>query len=199
MKVGRARGFPSSALACVQRVDGFPTERFGQLLERRFFFAAKENYAVAVAADCVRAVLILCLELALRLQHQTRGYLSASDGCHQLFKARNLTNIGALVNQAAHMHGQASAVHIVRLVAQEVEKLGITHGNQEIEAVVRIAHNEEQRRLLVAQRIEFQFVIRRQPTQFGDIEHRQPRAAGNQNAFRRFSRDEKSRTFSSNS
>ena len=85
------------------------------------------------------------------------------------------------------MHGQSPAVHIVRLIAQEVEKLGITHSNQEIEAVVRIAHNEEQRRLLVAQRIEFQFVIRRQLTQFGDIEHRQPRAAGNQNAFRCFS------------
>ena len=82
---------------------------------------------------------------------------------------------------------------------KEVEKLGITHGNQEIEAVVRITHNEEQRRLLVAQRIQLQFIIRRQLTQFGDIEHRQPRAAGNQNAFRRFSRDEKSRTFSSNS
>ena len=105
LKVSRARGFPSSALTCVQRVDGFSAERFGQLLERRFFFAAKENYAVAVAADCVRAVLILCLELALRLQHQTRGYLSASDGCHQLFKVGNLPDVGALVNQASHMHG----------------------------------------------------------------------------------------------
>ena len=93
------------------------------------------------------------------------------------------------------MHGQSPAVHIVRLIAQEVEKLGITHSNQEIKAIVRIAHNEEQRRLLVAQRIQLQFVIRRQLTQFGDIEHRQPRAAGNQNAFRRFSRDKLSRTF----
>lgn len=93
------------------------------------------------------------------------------------------------------MHGQSPAVHIVRLIAQEVEKLGIAHGNQEIEAVVRIAHNEEQRRLLVAQRIQLQFIIRRQLTQFGDIEHRHPRAAGNQNAFRRFSRNELSRTF----
>ena len=53
---------------------------------------------------------------------------------------------------------------------------------------LKLAHNEEQRRLLVAQRIQLQFIIRRQLTQFGDIEHRQPCAAGNQNAFRCFSR-----------
>ena len=77
--------------------------------------------------------------------------------------------------------------------------LGIAHGNQEIEAVVRIAHNEEQRRFPVAQRVQLHLVIRRQLAQFGDIEYRQPRAAGNQDAFGCFSRDEKSRTFSSNS
>ena len=93
------------------------------------------------------------------------------------------------------MHGQSPAVHIVRLIAQEVEKLGITHGNQEIEAVVRITHNEEQRRLLVAQRIQLHLVIRRQLAQFGDIEYRQPRAAGNQDAFGCLARNELSRTF----
>ena len=102
---------------------------------------------------------VQCLELALRLQNQTRGDFSAANRRHQLFEFRNLPDIGALVDQTTHMHGQSPAVQIVRLVAQEVEKLGITHGNQEIEAVVRIAHNEEQRRLLVAQRIQLQFVI----------------------------------------
>ena len=199
MKVNRARGFPSSALACVQRVDGFSAERFRQLLERRFFFAAKENYAVAVAADCVRAVLILCLELALRLQHQTRGYLSASDGCHQLFKARNLTNIGALVNQAAHMDGQASAVYVICLFAKQIEKLCIAKRHEKIKRIIRIRNDDEQRTLLVSQRIQLQLIIRRQFPKLRNIKRRKPRRTGNQNTFCSFASNEKSRTFSSNS
>ena len=193
------RRFASPRFACVVGVDGLAPKRFGQGFERRRLFAAEKQARVTVADDGFRIVLVQCLELALRLQNQTRGDFSAANRRHQLFQFWNLPDIGALVDQTTHMHGQSPAVHVVSLVAQEIEKLGITHSNQEIKAVVRIAHNEEQRRLLVAQRIEFQFVIRRQLTQFGDVEHRQPRAAGNQNAFRRFSRDEKSRTFSSNS
>ena len=197
LKVGRARGFPSPALARVKRVDGFPAERFGQLLERRFLFAAKENYTVTVDADCVRAVLVQRFELALRLQHQTRGDFSASDGRHQLFKVGNLPDVGALVNQAAHMHGQASAVHVVRLFAQEVEKLGVDHADKEVERAVRIAHDEEQRRLAVAQRIQLQLIIRRQFPKLRNIKRRKPRRTGNQNTFCSLARNDLSRTFSS--
>ena len=105
--------------------------------------------------NCVALLFVNGFELALCLENQNGGDFPAADGRHQLFKVGNLPDVGALVNQASHMHGQAPAVHVVRLIAQEVEKLGIAHGNQEIKAVVRITHNEEQRRLLVAQRIEF--------------------------------------------
>ena len=179
MKVGRARGFPSSALACVQRVDGFSAECFGQLLERRFFFAAKENYAVAVAADCVRAVLILCLELALRLQNQTCGDFSAANRRHQLFKVGNLPDVGALVNQTSHMHGQASAVYIVRLFAQEVEKLGIDHAGEEIEGIIGVRDDNEQRSFPVAQRVQLQLVIGGDLPKLLNVEGGKARAAAN--------------------
>ena len=142
---------------------------------------------------------VQCLELALRLQNQTRGDFSAADGRHQLFKVGNLPDVGALVNQTTHMYGQSPAVHVVRLIAQEVEKLGITHGNQEIEAVVRIAHNEEQRRLAVAQRVQLQFVIGQNLPKLRDVEWRETRTRRHQNALSGLARDEKSRTFSSNS
>ena len=81
-----------------------------------------------------RQVLIDRLELTLRLQHQTSGDLTASDGCHQLFQLRDLPDIGALINETAHMDWEPAAIHIVGFFAEQVEKLGITHGDQEVKA-----------------------------------------------------------------
>ena len=39
-------------------------------------------------------------------KHQAGGDLTASDGGHQLFQIRNLPDVGALVNEAAHMNRQ---------------------------------------------------------------------------------------------
>ena len=119
------RRFASPRFACVVGVDGLSPKRFGQGFERRRLFAAEKQARVTVADDGFRIVLVQCLELALRLQNQTRGDFSAANRRHQLFEFRNLPDIGALVDQATHMHGQSPAVHIVRLVAQEVEKLGM--------------------------------------------------------------------------
>ena len=59
------------------------------------------------------------------------------------------------------MNGQLAAVHIVRFVAQKVEKLGVDHRNQEIERRIGIRHDEEQSRFLIAQRVQLQLVIHR--------------------------------------
>ena len=48
------------------------------------------------------------------------------------------------------MNRQPPVIEIVRLVAEQVEKLALQHGYDEIEGGIRIAHNEEQRRFLVA-------------------------------------------------
>ena len=56
-------------------------------------------------------------------------------------------------DESAHMDGQPPTVHIISLFTQEVEKLGITHGNQKVKAVIRIPHNEKQRCFPVSQGI----------------------------------------------
>ena len=56
------------------------------------------------------------------------------------------------------MHGQAPAVYVVRLFAQEVEKLSVDHADKEVERAVRIAHDEEQRRFAVMIAVETDFV-----------------------------------------
>ena len=79
------------------------------------------------------------------------------------------------------MDGQPPAVHIVGLLTEEVEKLGVHHGNQEVEGAVRIGHDEEQRRFPVAQSVQFQLIVGGDLPQFGDVEGGQSGPAGNQN------------------
>ena len=86
------------------------------------------------------------------------------------------------------MDGQTPTVHIVGFLTQEIEKLAVAHGDQEVEGVVRIAHDEKQRRLFVAQFVQLQLVVGRQLPQFLDVEGGQPSAAGDQNGFCRLAR-----------
>ena len=68
------------------------------------------------------------------------------------------------------MDGQFAAVHIIRFVAQKVEKLGVDHRNQKIEGAVRIRHDEEQSCFLISQRIQLQFIVHSEVTQLLDVE-----------------------------
>ena len=97
------------------------------------------------------------------------------------------------------MDGQLAAVHIICFVAQEVKKLGVDHTDEKIECAIRVRHDEEQSRFLIAQRVQLQFIVHCEVTQFLDVEGRKPGTAGNEDGLCRFARDEKSRTFSSNS
>ena len=63
------------------------------------------------------------------------------------------------------MDGQLTAVHIIRFVAQEVKKLRVDHRNQEVEGGIRVRHDEEQRRFLIAQRIQRQLIVHGEVTQ----------------------------------
>ena len=117
----------------------------------------------------------------------------------QLFQTRNLPDIGGFINETAHMDWKPAAIHIVRFFAEQIEKLGITHGDQKVKAIVRITHDEEQGSFPVSQSVQLQLIISRDLTQLCNVEHGKASAAGNQNRFGCFSRDEKSRTFSSNS
>ena len=85
------------------------------------------------------------------------------------------------------MDGQLAAKLVVRLFAQQIEKLAVDHGDQEIERRVRIRHDKKQRRFLcialfpAAERVQFQLVIRRQIKQLLNIKGSKPCAAAHQN------------------
>ena len=197
--VERVGSFPSTALSGVVGVNGFLAQHGSQLLEGGWLLTAQENGSIHVADDGICIVLIDRLELTLRLQHQTGGDLTASDGGDQLFQTRNLPDIGGFINETAHMDREPAAIHIVGFFAEQVEKLGITHGNKEVEAIVSITHDEEQGSFPVSQSVQLQLIIGRDLTQLCNVEYRKARTTGNQDRLGCFSRDEKSRTFSSNS
>ena len=84
------------------------------------------------------------------------------------------------------MNRQSATVHIVCLFAEQVEQLGINHGDQEIKGRIRIRHNQEQRRFLVSEGIQLQFVIGSYISDFLNIKRGKSRTAGNQNTLCRF-------------
>ena len=119
----------------------------------------------------------------MRLQHQTSGDLTASDGGHQLFQFGNLADVGALVDKTAHMDRKSAAVNIIRFFTQQVEQLGVAHGDQKVKAIVRVAHNEEQGGFPVSQGVQLQLVVGSDLPQLRNVEHSKARTAGNQDGF----------------
>ena len=93
------------------------------------------------------------------------------------------------------MDWEPSAIHIVRLFTQEVEQLGVAHGDQKVKAIVRVAHNEEQGSFPVSQSVQLQLIIGCDLTQLCNVEYRKARTTGNQDRLGCFSRNELSRTF----
>jgi hypothetical protein len=133
----------ATGIGIVVAVDGFLAECFGKIFQGSRLAAAEENLAVHVAHDGIRIILVDGFQLASGLQHKASRNLAAADGCHQFFQLRNLANVGTLVDQAAHMDRQLSAVHIICLVTEQIEKLGVDHADKEIERAVRIRHDKE--------------------------------------------------------
>ena len=120
-------GAAATGIRGVEGVDGFLAQHFRQVFQGGRFRAAQKYLAVHVAYDGIRIVLVDGFQLASRLQNKAGGDLTAADGGYQFFKVWNLPDVGALVDQAAHMDGQFAAVHIVCFIAQQIEKLGVDH------------------------------------------------------------------------
>ena len=185
----------ATGIRIVVAVDGFLAECFGKIFQGGRLTAAQKYLTVHVAHDGIRIIFVDGFQLAAGLQDQTRRDLTAADGSHQFFQLRNLTNVSTLVDKAPHMDGQLAAVHIVGFVAQQVEKLGVDHGDQEVKGAVRIAHDKEQRRFPVTQLVQFQLIVHGGIPDFLNIEGCEPGTAGNKNRLGRFARDKLSRTF----
>ena len=66
-----------------------------------------------------------------------------------------------LVQKTADMNRQSAAVLVIRLITEQIEKLRIDHADEEIKGGIRVRHDEEQRRFLIAQRVQLQFIVHR--------------------------------------
>ena len=93
------------------------------------------------------------------------------------------------------MDGQLTAVHIIGFVAEQIEKLGVDHGDQEVKCTVRIAHDKEQRRFPVTKLVQFQLIVHGGIPDFLNIKGCEPGTAGNKDRLSRLARDKLSRTF----
>ena len=93
------------------------------------------------------------------------------------------------------MDRQAPAVHIIRLFAKQIEKLGVTHGDQKVKGIVRVGHDDEQGGFPIAQGVQLQLVIGGQFPKLLYVKGSKARTAANKYALSCLARDEKSRTF----
>ena len=93
------------------------------------------------------------------------------------------------------MDGKPSVVNVICFVAEKVEELGIHDCHNEIEGIVGIGNDDEQRRLSVSDGVQLHLIVAHQLPQLCDVEGRKPCTAGNQDRLRSFSRNELSRTF----
>ena len=169
----------ATGIGIVVAVDGFLAECFGKIFQGGRLTAAEEDLRIHIADNSVGVVLVDGFQLAAGLQNQTRRDLTAADGSHQFFQLWNLTDVSTLIDQASHMDGQLTAVHIIGFVAEQIEKLGVDHGDQKVKGAVRIAHDKEQRRFPVAQLVQFQLIVHGGIPDFLNIEGCEPGTAGN--------------------
>ena len=67
------------------------------------------------------------------------------------------------------MDRQPTTVFIIRTVTQQVDKLALEHGENEIERSVRVAHNQKQHGLFISDGVQFHFIVLHQLPHFPDV------------------------------
>ena len=92
-----------------------------------------------------------------------------------------MTDVRKLVQQTAHMDGKPSVVNVICFVAEKVEELRIHDRHDEIEGVIGIGNNDEQRRLPVSDGVQFHLIVAHLLPQLCNVEGRKPCTTGNQN------------------
>ena len=86
-------------------------------------------------------------------------------------------------------------MYAVGLTVQRLDKLGVNHTDQIVEGFVRIRDAAEQRNFALAQFLQMQFVRHRQLGDGWQVKRGKAHTYTYQNRFRRFARNELSRTF----
>ena len=163
-------GAVSTGVRGVERINRFFSQHLRQVFQGGGFGAAQKYLAVHVAYNGICVVLVDGFQLATGLQYQTGRDLTAADGGYQLFQIGDLPDVGALVDQAPHMDRQLAAVLVIRLITEQIKKLRIGHADEEIKGGIRVRHDEEQRRFLIAQRVQLQFIVHGKVSQLLDVE-----------------------------
>ena len=118
-----------------------------------------------------------------------------TDRRNQFLQIGDLADIRCLIDKTPHMDREPAAVHVIRLFTQQVEELGVDHGDKEVERGVRIRHDQEQRCLPVPDGIQLQLVIGCDLPELLNIKDRQPCPTRNEDRLSGLARNEKSRTF----
>ena len=113
----------------VNGINGFLAQSLCQFFQCGRLRSSQEDLGVHVADDGVCIVLVDSLQLGSGLQYQTGGDLTAADRCYQLFQVRDLANVRRLIDQAPDMDWESAAIHVICFLTQQVEKLGIDHGD----------------------------------------------------------------------
>ena len=67
------------------------------------------------------------------------------------------------------MDRQSATVFIIRTVTQQVDKLALEHGENEVERSVCVAHNQKQHGLFIPNGVQFHFIVLHQLPHFPDV------------------------------
>ena len=132
------------------RIDGLLAQQLGNILVGTLLVAAQVQKFIAVAHNTFPLLLEQGFQLRKVLDDDGDGNLTASHGGQELIKLIRQGDIGKLVHDKMHMHGQSAAVNGVGLIVELLKQLGIKHTHDEIEGTVIIGNYSEYRRFLFA-------------------------------------------------
>ena len=161
-------GLRTPVLAGVETVDGLFPQRIGDLFGILTPPTQKENRIAVVRNDFGR-ILVDGFQLRLALQDDGCRDFPAADGGDQLVEVGNLPDVGKLVQNQPYMDRQPTTVFIIRTVTQQIDKLALKHGENEVEGGVRVAHNQKQNRLFIPDGVQLYFIVLHQFPHFPDV------------------------------
>lgn len=140
------------------RIDGLLAQQLGNILVGTLLVAAQVQKFIAVAHNTFPLLLEQSFQLRKVLDDDGDGNLTASHGGQELIKLIRQGDIGKLVHDEMHMHGQPATVNGVGLIVELLKQLGIKHTHDEIEGTVVIGNNGEYRRFLFADLPQIHFI-----------------------------------------
>ena len=183
--------------AGVLEINRLFAKHLGDFFQGTSLFSTQKQHTGTVTNNRFCMIFIDRFELRLGLHHNMCRYLTASDDADDVLKVGYLL-VCKLIQQTGHMDRQCSAAS-KRFITENIEHLGVHHCRDKMKGGIGIRHHHKQCCFFMSNPVNFQLIIRHQTANFCNIKGSKSGSAGNQDGFCCFTRDEKSRTFSSNS